>query len=66
MSDEDESFKNLKPYLFYREEGVYTVDLRNDKDAIDCTQVNEGTLEVARVNEDESLTTIYVKFMFNM
>ncbi len=33
-------------YVFFREEGFYIIDLRDDKDAIANAEINEGTLKV--------------------
>lgn len=36
----------MKTYIFYREEGFYFIDLKDDADAIANAECNYGTLRV--------------------
>ena len=36
----------MQAYIFYREQGFYTLDLKDDNDAIANAVYNEGTLKV--------------------
>lgn len=40
----------MKIYIFFRKEGFYPIELKNDKDAIANALNNEGTLKVEDLN----------------
>ena len=40
----------LYTYIFFREEGFYTIELRDDIDAIASVLQNDGTIKVESVN----------------
>lgn len=42
--------KNKSVYIFYRKEGWYSLELKDDKDAIDNAKCNPGTLKVTNTN----------------
>lgn len=40
----------MKKYLFFREEGFYPVDLKDDQDAIANALKNKGTIQVKNID----------------
>jgi len=42
--------KKLKVYIFYRANGFYPIELKDDKDAIENAECNAGTLKVTDMN----------------
>jgi hypothetical protein len=37
-------------YIFYRKNGFYSLELKNDKEAIKNAKINEGTIKVTDLN----------------
>jgi len=40
----------METYIFFREEGFYLVELKDDADAIANAKINKGTIRVEDIN----------------
>ncbi len=42
----------LKPYVFFRADGFYPIELKDDEDARQNAEINPGTIRVENIDGD--------------